>query len=67
MNKKLLASIVLFSFVLSGCAQRSYIKPALPSKPVLNATECVEGYVCFTKSDASALARYVLDLEYLYE
>jgi hypothetical protein len=67
MNKKLLASIVLFSVMVSGCGQRSYVKPAPPAKPVIQAIECKEGYVCFTKSDASALARYVLDLEYGYE
>jgi hypothetical protein len=67
MNKKLLSSIVLFSFVLSGCGQRSYVKPAPPAKPTIQAIECNEGYVCFTKSDASSLARYVIDLEYGYE
>jgi hypothetical protein len=67
MNKKLLASIVLFSFMFSGCAQSSYIKPAPPAKPIIQAIECAEGYVCFTKSDASALARYIIDLEYANE
>ena len=67
MSKKLLAFIGLFSIVLSGCAQQSYIKPTLPAKPAIHAIECQDGYVCFTNSDASALARYIIDLEFLYE
>lgn len=47
---------------LVGCQTLSQRTP-LPTKPTLHAVTQLDGGVCFTKQDASALGTYILELE----
>lgn len=61
-NSKLL--LVIGSMItLVGCQSLQMEKPKLPTKPTIRATTQPDGSVCFSKSDATALGTYIIELE----
>lgn len=58
--------ITVISAMASGCIA-TQTKPIRPAKPVISASECSPGLVCFSKDHAARLATYIIELESGYE
>lgn len=58
-NLLVISSIV----ILTGCQTLASPRTRLQTKPTLHAVTKPNGDVCFSKSDASELGAYILELE----
>lgn len=61
---KLVMTLLIGSVIISGCASNKMLKPV---KPTLTTVTEVDGKMCMSLQDASALGIYIIELERGYQ